>query len=263
MRMQKLRTRQDGMSLVEATIILMIIFLLTAVLSPTISDYVADARQTKGKEDVEAIGTAILRLIRDTGLPFPVQNPTVGATVRNAANRIDVLISDGNTPSTVANTNVAANDSAVAGYRISAARDWTDTNTTNTDGVANMNYHLAYNTTSGSDPAGNEATDSLTNPYPLVVFPAAGGPRVGLGWRGAYLTGPIGPDPWGNRYAANTVFLNPSADSFVQGTNFDAFVISAGSDGTISTDIEGNGSSSGGTSAGGDDLIYIMTGTTR
>ena len=237
------------MSLIEATIILMILFLLTAVLSPAVSDYVNDARQTKGKEDVEAIGTAILRLLRDTGLPFPVL--AAGATpARTAANRVDLFVSDGNAPSKVAGTGVA---SAVAGYVITANREWDDADGAG-DNVANMNAHLAYNTV---DPNG------LTTGYSLVVFPAAGGPRVGLGWRGAYLTGPIGPDPWGNRYAANTVFLNPSSDATVTGSNFDAFVLSAGADGNVSTDMEGNGAASGGTTTMGDDLIYVMAGSTR
>jgi type II secretory pathway pseudopilin PulG len=240
------------MSLVEATIILMIIFLLTAVLSPTITDYVNDARQTKGKEDVEAIGTSIIRLLRDTGLPFPVKNPTaVAASLRLASNRVDLLVSDGLAPSASADTGVAASGT---NYIITAALEWDTADTSTTDNVANMNWHLAYNTSS---------TLHLTNPYPLVSFPAAGGPRVGLGWRGAYLTAPIGPDPWGNRYGVNTVFLNPSSDATVIGTNFDTFVLSAGPDGNVSTDMEGNGLLSGGTTVQGDDLIYVISGNTR
>lgn len=240
------------MSLIEATIILMILFLLTAVLSPSISDYVNDARHTKGKEDVEAIGTSVLRLLRDTGLPFPVKDPTVvSANLRLAANRVDLLVSDGAAPSKIADTGVAA---SANNYKITAALEWDTVDTSTTDNVANMNWHLAYNTAS---------TLHLTNPYPGVTFPAAGGPRVGLGWRGAYLSAPIGPDPWGNRYAVNTVFLNPASDATVIGTNFDTFVVTAGPDGTVSTDMEGNGVASGGTTPQGDDLIYVMTGNTR
>jgi type II secretory pathway pseudopilin PulG len=244
---------ERGMSLVEATIILMIIFLLTAVLSPSIGDYVSDARQTKAKEDVEAIGLSIVRLLRDSGLPFPVLNPqAVPANLRLANNRVDLMVSDGAAPTS---TNMGVAASAVAGtYFITAAVDWDDTNGA-ADQIADMNSHLAYNAISANN---------LTDEYPLVSFPAAGGPRVGLGWRGAYLTGPIGPDPWGNRYAANTVFLNPASDATgATGTNFDAFVLTAGADGVVSTDMEGNGTTSGGTTPGGDDVIFVMTGNTR
>ena len=64
---------ERGMSLVEATIILMVLAILTSVLAPSIGDYVNDARQTKAKEDLEALGTSVARLVRDTGLPFPVR----------------------------------------------------------------------------------------------------------------------------------------------------------------------------------------------
>jgi type II secretory pathway pseudopilin PulG len=247
------RRSERGMSLVEATIILMFLFLLTAVLSPTISDYVSDARQTKAKEDVEAIGGAIIRLLRDTGLPFPVLDPQeTSANLRLAANRIDLLVSDGNAPTS---TNLGVAGSNVGGtFFIATAVDWDDTDGP-TDQIANMNPHLAYN---------QADANGLTNPYTQVVFPAAGGPRVGLGWRGAYITGPIGPDPWGNRYSANTVFLNAASNATgATGTNFDSFVISAGSDGVMATDMEGNGTTSGGTRAGGDDVMFIMSGNTR
>ena len=243
--------RQDGMSLVEATIILMILFLLTAVLSPSVSDYVADARQTKGKEDVEAIGTAIVRLLRDTGMPFPVLDPQAAtANLRLAANRVDLLVSDGQAPTKAAATGAA---SSGVGFVIANNVEW-DAIDGAGDNVANMNPHLAENIVDAN---------GLTSLYALVSFPAAGGPRTGLGWRGAYITGPIGPDPWGNRYGANTVFLNPSSDSTAKGTNFDVFVLSPGGDGNVDTDMEGNGALSGGVTAGGDDLIYVVTGNTR
>src|SRR4051812_3418876 len=56
---------ERGMSLVEATIILMILAILTAVVAPSMSDSINDARDVKAKEDVEAIGTGIMRMLRD------------------------------------------------------------------------------------------------------------------------------------------------------------------------------------------------------
>src|SRR5689334_9700995 len=66
--MRKWNTER-GMSLVEATIILMVLSILTAVIAPSVGDYIEDARHTKAKEDVEAIGGGILRTVRDSGLP--------------------------------------------------------------------------------------------------------------------------------------------------------------------------------------------------
>lgn len=245
-------SREAGLSLVEVTIILMVLFLLTGVLTPVVGDYLADARQVKAKEDIEAIGTAIVRLLRDTGLPFPVLNPREPpANLRLATNRVDLFIGDGNAPT----SNDLGITGSNSGYMIAAAVDWDATNGAS-DQIANMNFHIAYNTINAN---------SLEDTYTLVAYPAPGGPLVALGWRGPYLTGPVGPDPWGSRYAANTVFLGPSSDSTTTGTgtNFDTFVLSAGPDGSVSTDMEGNGLTSGGTTPGGDDVIYVITGNTR
>jgi hypothetical protein len=50
--------RPDGLSLVETTIILLILMVLTGVLAPSINDFVNDAKDVKVKEDCEAIGDA-------------------------------------------------------------------------------------------------------------------------------------------------------------------------------------------------------------
>src|SRR5215467_8378394 len=68
-RMKRTVNAETGMSLVEATIILMVLALLTAVIAPSAGDYIEEARNTKAKHDVEAIGTGLVRLLRDTGLP--------------------------------------------------------------------------------------------------------------------------------------------------------------------------------------------------
>jgi type II secretory pathway pseudopilin PulG len=232
---------EHGMSLVEATIILMVLAILTSVLAPSIGDYVNDARQVKAKEDLEVLGLSVARLVRDTGLPFPVR--VAGAAPSKAStNRVDLLVSEGQLPTITAGTGVAA---AAAGYLIENAVDW-------------------------NDPIGAEvelATDHLitnVNGYTVVTFPAPAGPVPGLGWRGGYLSNLTGPDPWGVRYACATVWLNPSSDVVVaanRGTNNDAFCLSAGADGNVDTDIES--SVNGGVAVGGDDAIYVIQGTTR
>ncbi len=58
---------ERGMSLVEVTIILLVLMLVTSVLAPSIYDYIVDARTVKVKEDCEAIGMSVMRLVRDVG----------------------------------------------------------------------------------------------------------------------------------------------------------------------------------------------------
>jgi type II secretory pathway pseudopilin PulG len=232
---------ERGMSLVEATIILMVLAILTSVLAPSIGDYVNDARQTKAKEDLEALGTSVARMVRDTGLPFPVR--TAGAAPSKAStNRVDLLVSEGQLPTITAGTGVAA---SAAGYLIQNAVEWNDAIGTE---VELATEHLVTN----------------VNGYTVVTFPAAAGPVPGLGWRGGYLSNSTGPDPWGVRYGCTTVWLNPGSDVVVaasKGTNNDTFCLSAGADGNVDTDIES--SVNGGVVAGGDDAIYVIQGTTR
>jgi hypothetical protein len=79
-----------------------------------------------------------------------------------------------------------------------------------------------------------------------------------FGWRGAYLPGPIGADPWGNRYAVNVEFLAKALGAGPSGNVNDVFVVSAGQDGTIDTRFDTDG-----VTTGGDDLIYVISGGTR
>src|SRR5687767_8655862 len=92
------RLRSDaGMSLVEATIILMVLAILTAVIAPSAGDYVSDARATKAKEDVEAIGMAIIRTTRDTGLPCISRDPQPITSACNLADNTAELLTSATT----------------------------------------------------------------------------------------------------------------------------------------------------------------------
>jgi type II secretory pathway pseudopilin PulG len=231
---------EAGMSLVEATIVLMVLAILTSILAPSIADYVNDARQTKVKEDVESLGMGIMRMLRDTALPFPVR--TAGATPsRASANRVDLLVSEGGIPSATVATGTAE---AVAGYIVSADVRWDDAIG---DEVELATDHLVTN----------------ANLYTSVTYPAAGGPRTGLGWRGAYINTSTGPDPWGTRYGCTTVWLSQGSDVTAaanKGTNNDAFCLSAGADSAVDTDMD---SSNGAVSIQGDDIAFVFQGNTR
>ncbi len=82
---------QHGLSLVEATIILMSLLVLGGVLAPSIKDYIEDAKMVKVKEDCEAIGLSIARLLRDVGPCVKID----GRQPCTMFNRADLLISEG------------------------------------------------------------------------------------------------------------------------------------------------------------------------
>lgn len=231
------------MSLVETTIILLVLSTLTAVIAPSIGDYANDAKAAKAKEDVEAIGGAIVRAVRDTGYPCLQKVGTTGCTLTN---RVDVLISGGNTPTVT-------------------AADYVGTPTTITGG-ATVNWRGAANQSTQFDTMDSQFVTNAAG-YNVPDFTAGGGPRVGLGWRGAYLSGPLTGDPWGYMYQASTAFLAVANDGGTAGTgegaagggwNADVIVLSGGQNGLVQTPL---GSSGG--SASSDDVVFVVKGASR
>ncbi len=186
-------TSRRGLSLVEVTIMLFVLMLLTGVLAPSIMDFVRDAQWVKVKEDCEAIGVSVARLARDVG-PCLKFNGTGPCT---KTNRVDVLYSDG--PDV---TPADMSGDATADFYGGAAT------------ATELNWHK-------DDSRGDSMEHQLVDNGGGPNYPSPGdlgndqapGPSFGLGWRGAYLSPPIGPDPWGHRYLVNTVFLAMATDA--------------------------------------------------
>jgi type II secretory pathway pseudopilin PulG len=238
-----------GLSLVEVTIMLLVLMTLTGVLAPSIMDFVRDAQWVKAKEDCEAIGVSVVRLMRDVG-PCLKFNGKGSCT---KTNRADLLYSDGPdvTPADVTGE-------AAAGF----------------DGGGNTAGPLNWHTDSArGDSMEHQFVDNGGGPgYPSPSDIGAGdaaGPGAGMGWRGAYLSPPIGPDPWGHRYLVNTVFLAVARDAEAGsgegqrsgGWSHDAFCISAGPNGQYETAFAGGAAH--GVARRGDDLVFIISGGTR
>lgn len=258
------------MSLVEATIVLMVLAILTAVLAPAISTYVDDAKGAKAKEDVEAIGTAIVRLLNDTGFPFLVEDATVALADRfKMENRADLAISSGNIP--VVQAGVDDGQTTPQLPFAFQAVTWTDT-IAETDGKVSLYNQIVANTPGYPNP-----TTALGTVNPAA--PAALG-KFGRGWRGSYLSGVVGPDPWGFRYACSTVFLGTATDSptnneFTSGASGhgwaeDAVCLSAGRNRQIETNFDRSTFnpyvSVGSTTFSGtqnDDIVYVISGYGR
>jgi hypothetical protein len=246
--------KNPGLSLVEVTIILLVLMLLTGVLAPSIMDFVKDAQWVKVKEDCEAIGVSVARMMRDVPPCFRLVG-TEGCTVDN---RVDLLWSDGTTSGGISPTSSAATDYVLAGGNASGPLNW-DAAVTSQDG--SMEQHLVRN--------------DLPVPYPVpsVLHPLAlpSGPQMGIGWRGAYLSAPIGPDPWGSAYMVNTAFLATASDaeSPAEGRNGtswnrDTFCLSAGPNRMYETYFGGClGTTRFGTCREGDDFTYVIQGGTR
>ena len=240
-------TGERGLSLVEVTIMLLVLMLLTGVLAPSIMDFVRDAQWVKAKEDCEAIGVSVARLTRDIG-PCLKFNGTDRCT---KANRVDILFSDG-PDVTAADLTEDATTVFNGGGNIASALTWS------ADGDRGDSMERQFTT----NDAGYLSPANYGN-YSAV------GPMFGLGWRGAYLSAPIGPDPWGHRYLVNSMFLSVATDATPGtgegqksgGWSNDTFCISAGPNAMYQTAFGGNGH--GGVDRRGDDFLFIISGDTR
>lgn len=253
--MRKLN-RQHGLSLVEVTIMLLVLMLLTSVLAPSIMDFVNDARWVKVKEDCEAIGITVARLTRDVGpcLKFD------GRGACDEANRVDILYSDGPDVTVTDLAGTAAAMDYQNGNVTPSAINWDN----DSDALVGdwMEDQFVTNAPNYATPIQN---------YPSPTFPV--GPLFGTGWRGGYISSPIGPDPWGHRYLVNSVFLGTATDSTDEGEGAatrwwerDAFCLSAGPNGLYETYFGGCSATVGpnkGTCREGDDFVYIIQGSGR
>jgi type II secretory pathway pseudopilin PulG len=238
--------RNAGISLIEASIVLSVFAILTAVLAPSIGGYISDAQQVAAKKDIEAIGSAVARMLTDVGDGWILRDGNGAAAtappVHTAANRVDLLVSSGAVP-------------ALGVARLTPGADWSAA--VDDGAVQRLEYFLVQNTPSNLA-ANGYRTAATTNV--LTEFDPDSGAQYNAehGWRGAYLPGPIGPDPWGTRYSVNVEFLARALGAGPSGNVNDVFVVSAGPDQTVDTRFDVDGAT-----AGPGDLVYIVSGGTR
>ena len=245
---------QRGLSLIEVTIMLLVLMLLTSVLAPSIFDFVQDAQWVKVKEDCEVLAISVARLVKDVGPQLVGAGPGIYPD-----HKLDLILSDGK----------AAIDgpAIVPGQPLHVMNWWIGGGANTYDPYAvNAGHSVA---TCEEQFIRNRDTQAPNGPF----YTEAGAPPVGLtwgqGWRGAYLAPPCGPDPWGRAYQINTKWLttrfdlNPGAQTVNH--CLDVFCLSPGKNGIIETPFAtgtfagGTWTPPGGTFRGGDDWVTIIT----
>jgi prepilin-type N-terminal cleavage/methylation domain-containing protein len=99
-----------GFTLIEFAVVLAIIAILAAILTPVVTAYVDQARDVRGRSDVGALARAVLLYQRDTGR-FPIYSTMANATADSAA--ADLLVTGGAAPGTSTALNWTGVTSAV------------------------------------------------------------------------------------------------------------------------------------------------------
>src|SRR6185503_12848455 len=96
------RHHERGVSLVEAAIILSVVAVLAGITAPAVGSYVDTAKLARAREDTQVIANAILDFIADNAESQFLIDGSNGTTTepptRADANRVNLLVSDGDIP---------------------------------------------------------------------------------------------------------------------------------------------------------------------
>ena len=92
-----------GFTLIELTVVLAVIVTLALILTPSITNFINDSRVARTRTDTQTIASAVTQFYKDNGY-FPQWSTANAGGPGTSGNRVDLLVSGGNTP-TVASPN--------------------------------------------------------------------------------------------------------------------------------------------------------------
>ena len=196
--------KSKGFTLIELAVVLAIIAVLAAILTPMVTNYLDQSRVARAQADTKTIADAIRLYQRDTG-----QWPVYASPSDHTSN---LCCGNGNT---LIGSSAGSNPTA---------------------GVYNWNI--------GSVLAGSSLETYLNGNF-TNVGTTIGFPRKGF--RGPYV-GSLDSDPWGNRYILTGANL--------AGTTNHAFVISAGPNGAVDTNLTQDATTQ--FIPGSDDIVAVI-----
>ena len=201
-----------GFTLIEVIVVVAIIALLAAILSPMIAKYISDAKISKARADVNTIAAAIGDFYKDTGR-WPTANNYRGT---NGISRRD--------PGVFILASLEGRNARGHSASTSQWIDWfgrPDPNFIRGDTFRNQ-FVL------------NEPGDNNNPGYPVKIGAEPGLSLTDMqGWNGPYVK-TVPADPWGNRYYCNVVSLYFGVGAYIYDQ---CWVISAGPNGIIETPV--------------------------
>jgi type II secretory pathway pseudopilin PulG len=216
-------TNERGMTIIETTVILSVLFILAGVMSPIVSESITTARAVKAKSDASMIAMGLINFQKDLG----ADALSIGgaATAAQTLGLADVLATEGTQPSV---------EDAESGVSIAAfdllARPGGGTG----DGRGDSNRAQRRK---WLDMSTGALDDHLLTNRRGYRFRRPG--EYG-GWNGPYLSAEIKGDPWGNQFLINAVWLDGggSATDRLGNRRRAVFVVSAGTNGIIETPFD-------------------------
>ncbi len=232
---------ERGFTLVEVTIILLVLVILSTIMLPQIGGFNRRARFVRVKEDLGAICSLIKAMLDDVGEGAVSEEAGYDhPPIRTWATGL--LIGEGDKPS-----GPDGDSDGRSKWRLDFF-DMFDVETATGKEISfqvdRLGNHLISNTP--MDDAGNRwrTPNDMEQGFSSL-----------FAWRGPYMNDQISPDPWGNRYAVN-VFALYSPPRVGPLDRFSSAVVcfSAGPDGNVDTDFN----QPFGWTTGDDDLTALL-----
>ncbi len=220
---------QRGITIIETTVILSVLFILAGAMAPIVSESVNTARAVKARNDASMIAMGLINLQKDLGgdaLSFGGAVATVGQAMRLP----DVLASQGAVPDVDGEDDLE--EAAVGAPILVPPGERATTMTSSALRAALRAERRRWRETRADALDDHLRTNRRGYRYRR--------PGEHGGWNGPYVSAEIQGDPWGKRYLINSQFLDGSASAADASGNprKAVFVISAGADGIVDTPFE-------------------------
>ena len=204
-----------GFTLIEVTIILLVLVTLGMIILPQLGNFNLMARKVKVKEDLGALCASFKVFLDQVQLSGPYLYP--GGGFEQPRDPVGLLVGPGEPPhdtGRVIHTDVhtpfpwnsAPSAHTGLGYQLAVATDVS--RTVVNFAVDRLENHLQLNGPYSRTLVGDSTAryvNTLENPGMAGDF---------FGWRGPYFD-LITPDPWGTRYAINTFALHKPHNAYV------------------------------------------------
>jgi type II secretory pathway pseudopilin PulG len=223
---------ERGITILETTVILSVLFILAGAMSPIVSESVNTARAVKAKNDASMIAMGLINLQKDVGADaLNVGGAAVAALGAGNSLRLpDLLASQGSAPD-VEDAQTSESDHTPM-VPLLAAPGHSGVSLT-----ANARTGMRAQRRRWRDTATGSLDDHLMTNRRGYRFRRAG--EYG-GWNGPYVSAEIKGDPWGRQFLINSQWLDGgSSAADAQGRIRRAvFVVSPGADGVVDTPFE-------------------------
>jgi prepilin-type N-terminal cleavage/methylation domain-containing protein len=124
------RDGSQGFTLIELTVVLAVLVTLALVLTPSITNFINDSRVARTRTDTQTVAAAVVQFYKDNGF-FPQWSAANAGGPGLPANKVDLLVSAGNTPTVAAaNTWTTGTTDTIADQLLANAPNYTLKNAT-------------------------------------------------------------------------------------------------------------------------------------